>query len=319
MSRKIQVVPGEKYGKLTVIKEIDPYVSPKGKKDRRVLCSCDCDGKEVEVSLGNLKKGYTKSCGCIKKPIKIKVVPGEKYGRLTVIKEVETRVMPNGRKERYVLCSCDCDGKEVIVSLRSMRQGSSTSCGCIAKETASKTKKKKNKYKINGDGTVTGYTLKGEEFYLDEEDLPKIEYYCWGITSRGYVSTRNPATGKDLRLHRFIMECPDDMIVDHINRNPLDNRKENLRICTQSENTKNKSKQHNNKSGVVGVHWDKQNSKWKAEISIKGKKKSLGYFSNKQDAIEARLKAELEHYGTFSPNYEKLTQQQSNQQSQHNT
>ena len=250
---------------------------------------------------------------------KVEVIPGEKYGRLTVIKEVETRVMPNGRNERYVLCKCDCDGKEVVVSLRSMRQGSTTSCGCVAKETISKIKKKKNKYKNNGDGTVTGFTAKGEEFYLDEEDLSKIEYYCWGITNQGYVSSVDPVTGKNLRLHRFIMDCPENMIVDHINRNPLDNRKENLRICTYSDNCKNLSVYKSNKSGIIGVYFDKGINKWRATITVNGKRKWLGAFSTKEEAAKVRYDAELKYFKEFSPNYQKLTQQQSNQQSQHNT
>ena len=56
MSRKIQVVPGEKYGELTVVKEIEPRISPSGNKVRRVLCTCSCDGKEVETDLSELCK-----------------------------------------------------------------------------------------------------------------------------------------------------------------------------------------------------------------------------------------------------------------------
>lgn len=98
-------------------------------------------------------------------------------------------------------------------------------------------------------------------------------------------------SGKDVRstkpLHRWITNCPTGMQVDHINRNTLDNRKENLRIVTARENNMNKR----NNSKVPGVRWHSQGKKWNARITIKGREKSLGMFEDYNEAVSARLKA----------------------------
>lgn len=97
--------------------------------------------------------------------------------------------------------------------------------------------------------------------------------------------------GKDVRstkpLHRWIMNCPKGLQVDHINRNTLDNRKSNLRIVTSRENNMNKR----NNSKVPGVRWHTQGKKWNARITIRGKEKSLGMFTSYEEAVSARLKA----------------------------
>ena len=78
-------------------------------------------------------------------------------------------------------------------------------------------------------------------------------------------------------------------VVDHINRNRLDNSLENLRIVTQSENVFNKSHQKNNKSGYRGVSWTSREQKWRAVISKNKKQKHIGYFENKDEAYAAYL------------------------------
>ena len=92
------------------------------------------------------------------------------------------------------------------------------------------------------------------------------------------------------------------LMLDHINRIKDDNRIENLRPCTFSQNSINKDIQKNNTSGVVGVRWHKFNKKWFSTISVNGKEKHLGYFKDKQDAIKVRLEAEKIHYGEYAPN-----------------
>ena len=85
------------------------------------------------------------------------------------------------------------------------------------------------------------------------------------------------------------------MVVDHINHNKLDNRKENLRICEHQENTYNKGLCSTNTSGVTGVTWDKLRNKWIAHI----KGKNLGRFNTKEEAIKVRKQAEIEYFGEF--------------------
>lgn len=86
--------------------------------------------------------------------------------------------------------------------------------------------------------------------------------------------------------------------LDHINRNPSDNRIENLRECTDKENQQNTNIQKNNTSGYKGVGWYKNYNKWCAKIKVNGKYINLGYFEDKEDAIKARKQAENK-YWTF--------------------
>lgn len=89
--------------------------------------------------------------------------------------------------------------------------------------------------------------------------------------------------------------------IDHINGDKTDNRIENLRIVTSRENHKNMPERADNTSGVKGVYWHKQRSKWHAEIIADGQKRSLGLFDKLEDAAAARKEAEREH--GFHPNH----------------
>lgn len=102
-------------------------------------------------------------------------------------------------------------------------------------------------------------------------------------------------------MHRLVMNCVDDKVsVDHINHMTNDNRKSNLRIATQSQNLMNQSMNKNNSSGVKGVYFDNHRNKWVAEIKINRAKKNLGGFTDFNEAVEARKKAEEELFGEFS-------------------
>ena len=243
---------------------------------------------------------------------KIEVHPGDKYGRLTVIKAVDRSVDPSGRKYRQMLCSCDCGSEPIKVLLNSLRKGDTKSCGCYKKEKTKERMKKFNAYDLETYEYGVGYTTKGEEFYFDKEDFELIKNYCWRI-SNGYVSTN--VNNKPILMHRLVMNAKDGMEIDHIFHVTNDNRKSQLRECTRSQNDMNRKINKNNTIGVAGVYLDKRYDKWQARIGVNGNSISLGTFDTKEEAMETRLKAELELHGTFSPNYEKLTQQQSTQSS----
>lgn len=111
--------------------------------------------------------------------------------------------------------------------------------------------------------------------------------------------------GKNYLSHRlawFYMtgEWPKDQI-DHEDGNGLNNKWNNLREVTNAENARNQRKRCTNKSGVMGVYWNKTLSKWHAQIMFQGKKMHLGYFKKLSDAAKARKEAEVKY--DFHPNH----------------
>jgi hypothetical protein len=112
--------------------------------------------------------------------------------------------------------------------------------------------------------------------------------------------------GKRYLVHRIIYEMaydsiPDSYEIDHVNGIRTDNRLDNLRLATGSQNMWNSSKRKDNTSGFKGVSWDKHKQKWKAQIQIFNKNKNLGRFSTKEEAYAARLEAEKIYHGEFVP------------------
>jgi hypothetical protein len=125
------------------------------------------------------------------------------------------------------------------------------------------------------------------------------------INNRGYNNVDLYNIGKRTKpIHRLVAEAflenPDDKrCVDHIDRNKLNNHISNLRYATDSENGMNKSRQSNNTSGIVGVYFCKDRNKWRAVIKKDGNPIHLGYFETKEEAIEARSKAEEKYFKEF--------------------
>lgn len=137
---------------------------------------------------------------------------------------------------------------------------------------------------------------------IDSDDFDKIKKYKWFVSKNSnYIVAHDKLNhAKTIYLHRFIMDCPKDMQVDHINNDTLDNRKENLRICTQFENSKNQRKHKNNTSGYKGVSWAKKENKWIASIRIDGKKVRLGGREDLNEAILLYNEAAIKHHGEFA-------------------
>ena len=96
------------------------------------------------------------------------------------------------------------------------------------------------------------------------------------------------------------MNAPKGMVVDHINHNGLDNRKSNLRICTNQENICNCEIPKNNKSGCKGVYWAKDKNKWTVQVTINNKTIYIGRYTNLEEAIEARKEASKKYYNEFA-------------------
>lgn len=119
---------------------------------------------------------------------------------------------------------------------------------------------------------------------IDNEDIEKCSMLTWQVkyckeTNSFYVASSKCNT-KAIKLHRYLTDCPDGLVVDHINHNPLDNRKSNLRIITSRGNAVNLSKRKDNKSGYSAILKTK-NGKFKATHS----RTSLGVYDTMEEAI----------------------------------
>lgn len=136
---------------------------------------------------------------------------------------------------------------------------------------------------------------------VDKEDAEILLSHTWTITAHGYAIRSFTSEGKRkyTYLHREVLNFPTGL-VDHINMDKLDNRKENLRVCTKAENARNSSKSKNNTSGYKGVYLNKRTNSWMAAIIVNRKQLHLGYFKNKLDAALAYNEAALIHHGEYA-------------------
>ena len=212
-------------------------------------------------------------------------VGGQRFGRLIAVSYDK-----NSKKWQ---CKCDC-GKFTSVSKYKLTSGHTKSCGCLRTE-MSQNPRKQNKYKTNGNITI-GYLNDGSTFIFDTDDLDNVKQYYWNQSSYGYIKA---GSRQKLALHRLIANCPKGKVVDHINGNIRDNRKANLRICTQHQNSMNNVIAKNNTSVCTGVTWDKSKNKWKAQLMYEYKNIFLGRFNTFEEACIARKAGEEKYFGEY--------------------
>ncbi len=125
---------------------------------------------------------------------------------------------------------------------------------------------------------------------LDNDIFEDVNRWKWKTNNSGYVrrtktlSNNGNKTFKTVYLHRYVLNEPSGKEVDHINKNKLDNRRENLRLVTHSQNHWNTNAQSNSKSGIKGVSYSKVRDLWCAFIKVNGKNINLGGFLDKHSA-----------------------------------
>ncbi len=148
----------------------------------------------------------------------------------------------------------------------------------------------------------------GQSALVDDEDFKVLNQYNWSAmfqrNTKHYCATRGIRISrkevKTIYMHRYVLNAPKGLQVDHINHNPLDNRRINLRLATNSQNQMNGRIQKNNTSGFKGVCWNKVKKKWKAYIRLDNKRINLGHFKSKYDAAEKYNESARELFGKFA-------------------
>jgi hypothetical protein len=147
---------------------------------------------------------------------------------------------------------------------------------------------------------MKSFWIKNTEVLINDEDFEKVIRQTWYVDSNGYVRHKDRKWAES--LHRFVLgvDGPLGCEIDHINGNPADNRKANLRFVQHWQNMHNRSIQTNNTSGYRGVSWSMVQCRWHANIWINKKRIHLGYFSHIEDAAKAYNEAATKNLGVFA-------------------
>lgn len=144
---------------------------------------------------------------------------------------------------------------------------------------------------------------KGAYAIVDKDDFEWLNQWKWYINNRGYaLRSVRVATNKKrpLFMHRLLNKTPDGFDTDHINGNPLDNRRCNLRTVTRSQNLMNSQGQPNKSSKYRGVTRERKSGKWQAQLKYKGKNYYLGRHKSERSAALAYNTKAIELFGEYA-------------------
>lgn len=287
---------GSKFGRLTILRELEPVRDNSGSLRRIVEVRCDC-GNISEKKLKYLKSGETSTCGsCIKQVVAtsakgnpiIRVDPfadelemiGQKYERWTVL---EAGFKQNS--SRMMKAACEC-GAEQMVCKSALKLGHSVSCGCHSRESTSEARR------THGLSNERPYRIWSN--MIQRCDNPKSDYFNnYGGRGIAYQQSWSVFEGfwKDMSEgYREGLE------LDRVDVNG-GYTKENCRWVDRCLQMYNRRTFKNNTSGKTGVNLNKRSGNWVVNISVNTKKIYLGTYSDYDLAVFVREEAELKYYG----------------------
>lgn len=246
-----EIIVGREYGWLTVLGSAEKDKT--GHLRWNVKCRC---GKKFSVPTGRLSKENCKCGDCAEPPGRKRLsFPGDIINGFEILSEA------GNNRYGVILFKCRC-----------------LKCGSVSTHTRGELTARKGKrcqccppeyhFRIEGDAAY-GELPDGTEFIVDSNMIPIISKGNWHLKKdKGYIISRN-AEGETIQLHRFVLGLPDkSVIVDHINRNKLDCRRNNLRIVTPQQNSMNKSLQKNSTTGYAGVVYLKDKQRYRSVIGL---------------------------------------------------
>lgn len=247
---------------------------------------------------------------------------GMKFGRLTIVGVDESSKIDkfggSVKKSQWkYFCQCNCGNNLLVIATQNnLTRGHTKSCGCLKKEVVKNNFHKTNIIEDYGDYIKIFFFNKNSIYFVvDKDKYHLFENKCWyyykdPIKNTGYAKTnisieeKGRYPGQTITAHNLLLPVINEngclLIVDHIDGDGLNNRMENLRYVTYSQNAMNSAIPKNNTSMYKGVSWDKHKSRWNAYLSVGRKKVFNRYFRNLDDAIKARKEAEDKYHGEYS-------------------
>lgn len=246
-------------------------------------------------------------------------VIGLRRHHLTIIDELPNKVMPAGHSRRVVVARCDC-GSIKHYFLNNFSASTKTCGECsyaksmrkvaasgVAKERHSLGRNKEKKTRTKPQewcvvGSLAFLDVFGGRAYVDADDVPLVSNYRW-TTARSAshgIYLRAKHMNSSISIHRLIAGFPASLEVDHIDGNPLNNTRKNLRACSRSENARNRKIAKHNKSGLKGVYLDKRRNTWVAQLTFNGKKMRKTGFTSQIEAAKFYDEAAKTHFGKFA-------------------
>jgi hypothetical protein len=150
------------------------------------------------------------------------------------------------------------------------------------------------------------YLGEGKFTLVDQKDFYQFNNFNWCPRESGQnnyvirVVSGHKNRTKIISLHREIMNPPKGILIDHRNGDGLDNRRDNLRRATNSQNGYNRRKRTNTTSRFLGVYFNKKKRLWASSIKSHGKRVWLGYFKSEVDAAHAYDRAAIKYHGEFA-------------------
>ena len=264
MIDSVQVEIGKKYGRFSVVNVAQSNIY----KGKCFLCRCEC-GYEADYpayTILHKQNRYCRKCkphsGGIAKPD----IVGKRINGWEVLAE-------QGRNEHGALlfkCRCIRCGSITLKSKSQINKHRTDRCSACPPM---------YRFRIEGT-TATGTLPNGGKFLIDAADIPLVSRYFWKADKDGYVVTHKPC----LKLHRLIAGVYDPKVmVDHINRNRKDCRRENLRVISTFGNSCNHSLFETNKTGYTGVYYSRNANRYEVKVGYNRKRIKLG--SSKDDLI----------------------------------